>query len=142
MSTGKASERLLLDYRLDAGVAVVTVTGEVDVGTCGQLREGLLRVVTDEQSRSLVVNLASVSFIDSTGLGVLVGIWRRYRASPASMALAVPSLQVRRTLVITGLIKTFSVYDTETAAVQACRQRPSGPWPGGPGSPATRTIPQ
>jgi hypothetical protein len=48
MSTAEAPERLLLQYRLDSGVAVVSVSGEVDVSTCGVLRGALLRVVTDE----------------------------------------------------------------------------------------------
>jgi hypothetical protein len=43
MSTAKASQRLLLDYRLDGCVVVVSVTGEVDVSTCGLLRNALLR---------------------------------------------------------------------------------------------------
>ena len=63
------------------GIAVVRVTGEVDVASCGVLRESLLRVVTDEGFRGLVVNLAAVRFIDSTGVGVLVGVWRRVRAT-------------------------------------------------------------
>jgi hypothetical protein len=73
VSTAEAPDRLLLGYRLDNGVAVVTVTGAVDVFTCGLPRDGLLRAVTDEDHRGLVVNLAAVSFIDSAGIGVLVG---------------------------------------------------------------------
>ena len=69
MSTAEPPERLHLDYQLAASVAVVTVTGEVDVATYELLRDGLLRVVTDETDCGLVVNLAGVNFIDSTGLG-------------------------------------------------------------------------
>jgi anti-sigma B factor antagonist len=126
MSTAEDPERLVLGYRLDIDVAVVTVTGEVDVTTCGLLRDALLRVVADEHRRGLVVNLASVTFIDSTGIGVLVGIWHRIRASHGSLALAAPSRQARRVLVTTGLTKAFSVYDTEAEAVQAFRQQPCG----------------
>ena len=91
MGTAEAPGRLLLEYRLDSGVAVVTVTGELDVSTSGLLRDGLLRVVTDENRRGLVVNLAGVNFIDSTGIGVLVGVWHRVRAMNSSLALAAPS---------------------------------------------------
>jgi hypothetical protein len=48
MNTAEPPERLHLDYQLAAGVAVVTVTGEVDVATCDLLRDGLLRIITDE----------------------------------------------------------------------------------------------
>ena len=48
MNTADVPDRLLLDYRLDSGVAVVKVTGEVDVSTSNSLRNSLLRVITDE----------------------------------------------------------------------------------------------
>lgn len=127
MSTDEAPPRLHLDYRLDAGVAVVTVTGEADVASCQLLREGLLQIVTDENDRGLVVNLAGVTFMDSTGLGVLVGVWHRLSARRGRLALAAPR-QIRRILVTTGLTKVLSVYDLEADAVQACRP-PAGRQP-------------
>src|SRR2546429_3339570 len=126
MGTAEAPGRLVLQYRLDGGVAVVAVTGELDVSTSGLLREGLLRVLTDENHRGLVVNLAGVTFIDSTGIGVLVGIWHRVRAMHSSLALAAPSPRARGILDTTGLAKAFSVYDSEAEAVQACRQPAAG----------------
>lgn len=126
MSTAEAPDRLLLDYRLDNGVAVVTVTGAVDVSTCGLLRDGLLPVVTDDDHRGLVVNLAPVTFIDSAGIGVLVGVWHRAQGTNSRLALAAPSHQARSILDTTGLAAAFSVYDTEAKAVRACRQPVGG----------------
>jgi len=88
-------------------------------GPSALLREHLLRVITDEPHRSLVVNLAQVSFIDSTGTGVLVGIWHRVRATNAGLALAAPSRPARAILDITGLL--LPVYDMQEQAVPACR---------------------
>jgi anti-sigma B factor antagonist len=122
MSTAEAQERLHVQYCLDSGVAVVRVSGDVDVATCGLLRDGLLRVVGDECCRGVVVNLAGVNFIDSTGIGVLVGVWHRARASDGRMALAAPSRQVQGILDTTGLAKVFPVFDAETEAVKACGQ--------------------
>lgn len=123
MSSAEAPDRLLLQYRLVSGVAVVSASGEVDVATCGLLRGGLLRVVTDENFRGLVVNLAGVTFIDSTGIGVLVGAWRRVMATDGVLAVAMPSRQVQSVLDATGLIKVLSVYGLEADAVQACIRR-------------------
>ena len=117
---------LLLEYRLDSGVAVVTVTGELDVSTSDLLRDSLLRILADENHRGLVVNLAGVTFIDSTDIGVLVGIWHRVGAMNYSLALAAPSPRARGILDTTGLAKAFSVYDTDAEAVQACRQPAAG----------------
>jgi anti-sigma B factor antagonist len=125
MSTDGARKRLFLHYCLDSGVAVVRVGGDVDVATCGVLREGLLRVVGEECYRGVVVHLAGVNFIDSTAIGVLVGVWHRARARGGSMALAVPSRQVRGILDTTGLAKVFPIFDSETEAVRACCQ-PAG----------------
>lgn len=122
MTTSAGAGRLILEYRLDESVAVAKVTGEVDISTSSVLREGLLRVVTDQERRGLVVNLASVTFIDSTGIGVLVGVWRRVRANRGGLAVAAPSPQVRRTLDTAGLAKIFPVYDSEAEAVHAVRQ--------------------
>jgi anti-sigma B factor antagonist len=126
MNTAKAPEELLFRYSLDDGVAVVGVTGEVDVATCGLLRDRLLRIVTDEDFRGLVVNLADVRFMDSSGLGVLVGVWHRVAATTAGLALAVPAPQVRRVLDTAGLTKVLPVYDAEADAVAAIRQPPAG----------------
>ena len=74
--------RLQFLYRLSHGVAVVDVRGEVDISTCVLLRERLLLALTDRDRRSMVVNLADVSFIDSAGIGVLVEVWHRAQADP------------------------------------------------------------
>jgi anti-sigma B factor antagonist len=120
MLGGEPSDRLRLGYRTDDGVAVVDVDGEIDVFTCGILRDGLLALV-DEGHRSLVVNLGRVDFIDSTGLGVLVGVWRRLRPVDGVLALAAPTGQVRRVLGTTGLTKPLSIYQSTAEAVRACR---------------------
>ena len=122
MNTAEPKERLRVRYGLDSGVAVVRVGGEVDVATCGVLRDGLLRVVGDEHCCGVVVNLAGVDFIDSTGIGVLLGVWHRARAGDGSMALAAPSRQVQGILDTTGLAKVFPIFSSETEAVQACGQ--------------------
>jgi anti-anti-sigma factor len=126
MNTAKAPEQLLFRYGLDDGVAVVRVTGEVDVATCGLLRDRLLRIVTGDDFRGLVVNLAGVRFMDSAGIGVLVGVWRRVAATTAGLALAGPAPQVQRALDIAGLTKVLPVYDAEADAVAAVRQPPAG----------------
>lgn len=126
VGTAKIPERLQLGYRLSRGVIVVDVIGEVDVYTCGLLRDRLLLAVTDEARHSLVVNLADMSFIDSTGIGVLVGVWHRMQAAAGILVLAAPSRQARAVLNTTGLTKSFPVYDTEAQAVQACQQLAGG----------------
>ena len=126
MDTAEAPERLALEYGLADGIAVVQVTGEVDVASCWVLRDSLLRIVTDEGFRGLVVNLAGVRFIDSTGIGVLVGVWRAVRATTSQLVLAAPTPRVRHVLDTAGLTKILPVHDAEADAVHAARQPPAG----------------
>ena len=120
MPGGEPSDRLRLEHRTDNSVAIVDVDGEVDLFTAGLLRDRLLALV-DEGHTSLVVNLASVSFIDSTGLGVLVGVWHRLSPADGVLALAAPSAEIRALFQTTGLSKPFPIYQNTAEAVQACR---------------------
>jgi anti-anti-sigma factor len=121
MTAGDAGVPMTLSYRLEAGVSVVSIAGEVDIYTSSRLRESLLRVVTDEKFGGLVVNLSELRFVDSTGIGVLVGVWRRVRATGCEMTLAAPSLAVGAVLETAGLRKILGVHDAEAQAVQAVR---------------------
>ena len=113
------------EYRLEGDVAVVDVSGEIDVLTSGALRDRLL-AVAGKGHDGLVVNLGNVDFIDSTGIGVLIGVWRRVQAGRGTLALAAPSRRTRRIFDIAGVSEIFSIYDSVAEAVQACRRPPDG----------------
>ncbi len=104
--------------RLSADLAVITVAGEVDIYTAPHLKECLLGLL-DEGVWRVVVDLSSVSFIDSTALGVLIGAVRRVNDNDGSMALVVTGRSVRRVLSITGLDRVLAIYDTRAAAIEA-----------------------
>ena len=70
---------LKLDHHTRDGIEVVDVEGEIDVYTAPRLRELLIELVNNGHYQ-LVVNMEKVEFLDSTGLGVLVGGLKRVRA--------------------------------------------------------------
>jgi anti-sigma B factor antagonist len=125
MTTAADSQGLSFGYRLDRGIAVVKVSGELDLSTCGTLRDTLVRVVTDEDRLGLVVNMSGVTFIDSTGIGVLVGIWHRVRGGNSRMALAELSRPVAQLLNTAGLTKILPVYPDDAHAVAALLEPPA-----------------
>jgi len=90
---------------------VVQVAGEIDVYTAPQLRE-LLDQQIDAGRYQLVVDLSGVSFMDSTGLGVLVGRLKQIRVHDGSMQLVCAQDRVLKVFVITGLDKVFAIYPT------------------------------
>jgi anti-sigma B factor antagonist len=77
---------LKLGHHARDGVEVIDVQGETDMYTAPRLRELLIDLVSTGSNR-LVVNLGKVGFLDSTGLGVLVGGLRRVRACDGSLDL-------------------------------------------------------
>ncbi len=95
-----------------AGVPVVRAAGEVDVSTAPMLRDCLAELPAG--SPRVVVDLSDVTFLDSTGLGVLVAGQKRVRAAEgsegASLDLVVTRPQILKVLEVTGLTSIFSIY--------------------------------
>jgi len=97
------------------GATVVSLAGELDLYNAEDVRAALLEACADEPA-VLVVDLADVTFIDSTALGVLIEARSRL-ADRSGFRLAAPGLETRRALEISGLDKHFSVFDTVAEAL-------------------------
>ncbi|HEV7654597.1 MAG TPA: STAS domain-containing protein [Mycobacteriales bacterium] len=80
----------------------VVVAGEVDIETAPQLRSALAAAV-GTGAASVVIDLAAVTYLDSSGLSVLVSAHQRARAQGSTLCLCNPSERVRSLLRITGL---------------------------------------
>jgi anti-sigma B factor antagonist len=110
-----AEFRLDVDGRGD-GRAVLRVAGEVDVYTAPQLREQI-RDLAAKGTVHLIADLSQVGFIDSSGLGALIGGLRRVREDDGSLVLVTSAPRTRRLLQVTGLTKVFAIYDTVDDAI-------------------------
>jgi len=97
---------------------VVAVGGEIDVYSAPKLRERLITLV-DSGSHHLIVDMEAVEFLDSTGLGVLVGGLKRVRAHDGWIDLVCTQGRILRIFRITGLSKVFSIYDSVADALAA-----------------------
>ncbi len=109
---------LSLSTRTQQGRSVLSVGGEIDVYTAPQLRQRLIALV-EEGSQHIVVDMEQVEFLDSTGLGVLVGGLKRVRALDGSLRLVCSQERILKIFRITGLEKVFGIYGTVDAAVAA-----------------------
>src|SRR5215472_15811531 len=98
--------------------AVHQVTGEVDVYTATLLREQI-RELAAKGAVHLIADLSQVDFLDSTGLGALVGGLRRLREAGGSLALVITTPRILRIFQITGLTKVFDTWPAVTDAVTA-----------------------
>lgn len=98
--------------------SVLAVFGEVDVATAPRLRERLIELV-NQGKHHLVVDLSGVDFLDSTGLGVLVGALKRVRTQDGELALVCSEPRVLKVFEITGLTKVFTMHPSVDEAVSA-----------------------
>ena len=98
------------------GWAVAHVHGDIDVGTAPRLREQLVGIIADGQTR-VVLDLDDVAFLDSTGLGVIVGVLKRARTLGGDLRLVCTRAQIVRVFEITGLDRTMPLAESAEAAV-------------------------
>jgi anti-sigma B factor antagonist len=107
---------LKVETRQVNGITVVTCHGRIVLGEeAAGLRETLKKALT--ASRQMVLNLSGVTYIDSGGLGTLVGVYSSARAAGADIKLAGLGQRLRDVLQITKLVTVFEVYDTEQEAL-------------------------
>ena len=90
------------------GEAVVAVRGEVDVYTSPQLRERLEGVIAAGSHR-IVLDLSGTDFIDSTGIGVIVGALKRLRGEGGELIVRSPNRAAARAFEVTGLTKVLQI---------------------------------
>ncbi len=111
---------LRLSTRSEGGRTVIEVGGEIDVYTAPKLREQLTELV-DSGRYDIVVDMSDVEFLDSTGLGVLVGGLKRVRTHDGSLHLVCTQERILKIFRITGLTRVFPIHDSVAAAVAANR---------------------
>jgi len=99
------------------GTTVVSLAGELDLYNAEDVRAALLEACAEEPA-VLVLDLAEVTFIDSTALGVLIEARSRL-ADRGGFRLAAPGLETRRALEVSGLDRHFSVFDTVADALES-----------------------
>ena len=99
-------------------IVVFRLTGEIDVTSAPLMKQRLEQRVEAPRPRA-VVNLDGLRYIDSAGLGVLVGALNAYAARGGKLVLAAPRPEVRHILRITRLIQHFEIHDAEADAIKA-----------------------
>jgi len=93
----------------DGGTLVFRLRGSLDLATAPTVRAALADA-TEKGNQELIVDLTALEFLDSTGLGVLIGAHRRAAERGGSFRLIVADGPISRLLNITGLIAVFAVY--------------------------------
>jgi anti-sigma B factor antagonist len=101
--------------RIGERAHVVAVSGELDLHSAPDLQTRLAEVIAEGAS-AVVIDLLGVSFVDSAGLGVLVGAAKALRSSGGRLVVAADDRRITRVLQLTGLDRAIEV---ETSLVEA-----------------------
>ncbi len=106
---------LTVEESRTASEAVLTLAGEIDMATTGELKAAVDRTLREPPSR-LVLDFSRVTFCDSQGLSTLISLRRQITAAGCQLVLANIGDFMRRLLEITGLQAVFGVEDERAAA--------------------------
>src|SRR5215208_6833914 len=109
---------LSLETRQEDGHTIIEVGGEIDVYTAPKLRDKITELVA-AGVYDIVVDMGAVEFLDSTGLGVLVGGLKKVRAHDGSLQLVCSQERLLKIFRITGLAKVFVIHEPADQALAA-----------------------
>jgi anti-sigma B factor antagonist len=115
----------VVTVELGDGLAAASVVGEADLYTAPKLKEALNGLV-DGGAQSLLVDLSRTSFLDSTTLGVLMGVVRKLRSRGGELVIACGDPNIRKIFEITLLDRIFAIYDSTDAGMAHLRRAGTG----------------
>ena len=106
----------LVDEAVDDTTHVLSLRGEIDAATAPRLGTRLFGLA-DEGVKGVVVDLSDVTFMDSTGIGVLLNALSHFSTRDTKLVLVCPTDRVLRPLQITGVANHFSIFDSREQAL-------------------------
>ena len=108
-----------IEVRKTNDVVIVDFKGRLAVGVGDEVLPQVITEILDEGFKKILLNLSDMDYIDSNGLGELVQALKTSKRHGASLRLLKPQDRVTKTLRLTNLLPMFSVYESESEAMQA-----------------------
>ena len=102
--------------QLGDDVYLVAPAGELDLYTCPEFKEELLRVISIG-ARHVVIDLSFTTFVDSTALGVLLRGVERLKAVDGRLSVVCPDENILRVFQVTGLHRVFEIHGSRAEAL-------------------------
>ena len=100
------------------GWEVLTVTGEIDMATAPRFRQRLLALISGG-AQNVVIDLSGVDYIDSTGLGVLMGGAKRVRSAGGDIRLVTTGPRLADLIELTRLDRVLDMFESVEAAIES-----------------------
>jgi len=96
-------------------IFIIDIEGEVDTYTSSKIKQDILKIV--DQSAKIIISMEKVKFIDSTGLGILIGILKKVKEKEGEMIIVSPNSYINQIFEITGLFKVFKIVENSQQAI-------------------------
>ncbi len=104
-------------YSSEKGL-LVKLDGEIDHHGAAEVREGLDHMIGELRPKTLVLDLKDIDFMDSSGLGLVLGRYRRLQELGSGMLIQDPSARVEKILAMAGVDRLIKIVHTDTARSQ------------------------
>lgn len=109
---------MIIKLRERGDVAILDFEGELDTYSCQEVRDSITRLI-EEGKKQILIDMAGVEYIDSAGLGTLVGGLKRAVENDRLLKIVHPNEQIQKVLHITGLVRVFEQFDCEEEALRS-----------------------
>lgn len=110
-----------MQIRTNGNTLIVKVTGDMDHHNAGTLRSAIDREIRQRPVKNLVFDLSELDFMDSSGIGLILGRYKRIKELEGNVFIAAARPEVERIINLSGLHKIIPLYDTmEKAEKRVC----------------------
>ena len=96
---------------------IVRLRGELDMDAVSKFRNRVIELMEEKKLNNLLLDMAEVQFIDSTGIGVLLGRYREIKSQGGELVLINLDKNIRRLLKLSGILNLVDVYENENEAI-------------------------
>jgi len=110
-----------IDRREQDGVTIIKLQGVIKLGESSQFFSTYLEKILDERVSSLLLDMSEIDYVDSTGLGELVGYLQRFSDIGGKIALLRPQERILKLLKLTRLDEVFEIFQDEAEGIAAVR---------------------
>lgn len=98
-----------IDVKKQAGDVVIFMDGELDESVAREIRDEMDYIIDHNQFNNIVVDFSKLHFMDSTGIGVLLGRFKKLRAQGKDLLIRNPNKQIDKILAASGMYKVFQL---------------------------------
>lgn len=104
------------------GVTTLDIEGVIKLGESAREFSSYLEKVLNDETGPVMINFEAINYMDSTGLGELIGYLQKFEDRERKMALLKPNHRIQALLKITKLDSVFKIFDDRTDALDYLRQ--------------------